>query len=60
MFLRQGAISYHCWGVGRVGSLTVLQMLGPTTGSCGRRGQRVMFPVTFVAGAAQPERYAEN
>ncbi len=22
----------------------------PTTGSCGRRGQRAMFPETFVAG----------
>lgn len=28
-----------------------------TTGSCGRRGQPAMFPDTFVAGAAQPERY---
>jgi hypothetical protein len=27
-----------------------------TTGSCGRRGQRAMFPDTFVAGAAHPER----
>jgi hypothetical protein len=28
-----------------------------TTGSCGRRGQRAMFPDTFVAGAAHPDRY---
>ena len=27
-----------------------------TTGSCGRRGQRIMFPEMFLAGAAQPER----
>ena len=27
-----------------------------TTGSCGRRGQRAVFPDAFVAGAAQPER----
>jgi len=30
---------------------------GLTTGSCGRRGQRIVFPDTFVAGAAHPERY---
>jgi len=29
-----------------------------TTGSCGRRGQRTMFPDTFVAVAAHPERWA--
>jgi len=28
-----------------------------TTGSCGHRGERTMFPDTFVAGAAHPERY---
>ena len=28
----------------------------PTNGSCGRRGQRTMFPDIAVAGAAQPER----
>ena len=27
-----------------------------TTGSCGRRGQRTVFPDAFVAGAAQPGR----
>ncbi len=30
----------------------------PTTGSCGRRRQRAIFPDTFVAGAAHPERWA--
>ena len=27
-----------------------------TTGSCGRRGQRALFPDTFGADAAHPER----
>lgn len=31
-----------------------------TTGLCGHRGQRTMFPDTFGAGAAQPGRYIPN
>jgi len=29
-----------------------------TTSSRGRRKQRAMFPVAFVAGAGRPDRYA--
>jgi hypothetical protein len=31
-----------------------------TIGSCRRRGQRAMFPDTFLAGAAQPGRYTSQ
>jgi hypothetical protein len=31
-----------------------------TTGSCGRRGQRAVFPETFVAGVAHPDRWAKD
>ena len=34
------------------------RVLALTTGSCGHRRQRAMFPDTFVAGAAHPERWA--
>jgi len=47
----------HCDTLRMLAFLTEHHQCALTTGSCGHRRQRAMFPDTFVAGAAHPDRY---